>query len=60
MRRRGDRAGDALDVDVPEVLQREPVLGQARVALTDRDSSLHAHQPRGAVDVEHACEPLQA
>jgi hypothetical protein len=60
VRRRGDRAGDALDVDVPEVLQRQPVLGQARIQLTDCDSPLHAHQPGGAVDVEHTGEPVQA
>src|SRR5947209_1789295 len=28
--------------------------------LADRDAGLHANQPRGAVDVEHAREPAQA
>ncbi len=55
----GDRAGERLGVDVAEVLQREPVLGQARGELADRDAGLDAHQPGGAVDVENAREAVR-
>ena len=55
----GDRAGDRLGVHVAKVLQGEPVLGQAQVQLADRDARLDAHEPSGAIDVEHAREPIQ-
>ena len=53
VRGRGDRPGDALRVDIAKVLQREPMFGQPPAECADRDPRLHAHQTRGAVDVEH-------
>ena len=45
MRGRRDRTGDALDVDVADVLERQPVLVEVAAELADGDPGLHAHQP---------------
>src|SRR5437763_6980409 len=59
MRRRRDRPGDALRVDVAEVLEREAVRGELPAELPDRDSRLDAHLPGAAVDVEHAAQATE-
>ncbi len=58
-----DRAGDALRVDVAEVLERQADRGEARVERVDRDAPLHAHQAACSIDIQqpvHAVELQQA
>ena len=50
----------ALHVDVTQVLERQAMRRRAPAQLADRDARLHAHEPRLAVDVEHARQPPQA
>jgi hypothetical protein len=65
VRSRGDRAGEGLDVDVPEVRQREAVTVELVAQALQPDAGLDA-DARGAVrvaaDVEdpvHGVEPEQ-
>jgi hypothetical protein len=59
VRRGGDRPGDALRVDVAEVLHRQPVLAQTTAELADRDARLHAHEAARAIHLEHAAHVLE-
>ena len=55
----GDRPGERLDVDVTEVLHREPHLVEPAVELAEADPRLDLDEARGAVGVDDAGEAVE-
>jgi hypothetical protein len=60
VRGRRDRPGDRLDVDVAEVLHREPPGVELRAELADGDPRLQLHEAGRAVGLEHAVHASHA
>ena len=57
VRRRRQRAGERLRVDVTLVLQRQPVARVLQPEVVQRDARLHGHQAGLGVGVDHALHP---
>jgi hypothetical protein len=57
VRRGGDRAGERLDVDVPEVRQRHAAGEQLLAEPAQGDAGLHARQAGRGVALEHPVQP---
>jgi hypothetical protein len=55
-----DRAGEALAVDVAEVLERQPELVEAAVERTQDDPALNLDQARRPIGGEDPVEPVEA